>query len=237
MSNFPLSFTSFALSLFVEYLDVDSICCFYHTNKECHNTVIKTMQIKQEVRKRLTLPLTIMRCFNINLLPLDYKTVFKILWLQAHSGCQRCKKPRIKKIRFPTLIRLCENCVEGMFYRDYQLQKDVGSEVYKKLLQGNDLPHFEKHGYSSWVGVTTYTCYFKYFVDEKLQQEFGLTLEQAKANYVIVSEENRKQQEASKKIEKEASKKRKQQERKQNTLARKQQKLLKNNADTKNNTN
>ena len=87
--------------------------------------------------------------------------------LKKFSGCQRCKKPRIRKIYHSIRIRVCECCFEKITIRDYIIDElNLPVDVCKSL------KFEEKSCWTRYRGEFSYKLYLRRDVNFNLKK-FG----------------------------------------------------------------
>jgi hypothetical protein len=160
----------------ISFLDIDSISHYNSVSKSFQFHVNAAVSLNPKIKNRISAALTESASKNF-VLPPDHRTIFQILFLQKKTGCQRCHKPRISKIWFPFLIRLCSDCIDPLLCRDYQLKKDLGETLFNEIFAGHSLSYIARNGLSITGG---YRCYLKRDVNERLRKLGFYSYEAAK---------------------------------------------------------
>lgn len=93
------------------------------------------------------------------------------LLLCVYTGCQFCKRPRVRKIYHEFGVRCCTDCFYARTVRDFKLRTDYG--VTANMLDG--LRMRETMSYHHALGTYPVKCYWRADVEEHL----GITMKEA----------------------------------------------------------
>ncbi len=103
--------------------------------------------------------------------------------MPGNTGCQRCQRPRIRKITWQFRGRLCQPCVDEVTVRDYTLEDSLPRDVVKKIVSGN-LPQVTRSTFSYGLGHGEYKCFLKSDVARVCQLHFDQDLAALQALHV-----------------------------------------------------
>lgn len=96
-------------------------------------------------------------------------TARRALQLVTGTGCECCKCPRIRKVHWPFLQRMCRPCLETMTISDYRLEHDYLIKPF--IFKG--LPFVQSYLYSKYFGQYLVTFYLRDSVVKTYTEKTG----------------------------------------------------------------
>lgn len=93
--------------------------------------------------------------------PLDPYNYKSLVSLYVDIGCEVCHKPRIRKVYYPVMHRVCSTCIRENTISDYSIDQkynyDGLKEMRKKIL---NLPSYDHELWNKYIGTYTLSFYW-----------------------------------------------------------------------------